>query len=84
MASTERMREAVDQALAKANDARIMRETYEREVAEVTQVLQAAMRSLVAAEAAEEAAMHEAEYAHEAMQDAEIARHEEYLATLDW
>lgn len=84
MANTERMREAVNEAVANAKAAEIMRQGAEREVARYTESLQLAMRRLIAAEAAEEAAMHEAEYAHEAMQDEEIARHEEYLATLDW
>lgn len=79
--ANETLREAVNRAVEKAQDARVMRETYEREVAELTNKLHEAMRSLVAAEAAEEAAEHEAEYAHEVMQDSEIAAHEEWLAT---
>lgn len=84
MANTERMREAVDQAVANAKAAEVMRQLAEAEVARYSEGMQQAMRRLIAAEAAEEAAWHEAEYAQEAMQDAEIARHEEYLATLDW
>lgn len=83
MASTEVMREALVKAEANAEAAKIMRQLAEREVARYTEALTEAMRRLVAAEKTEDEAMYAAEYAHEAMQDADIAQHEEYLATLN-